>query len=110
MPLRMNLPALEIREPEFEAAHSTAHPFSFLVDCPTGDSLDTWRCLPRCTSGRHWPGLHREAGSSGAADSAEMHEGIHAKSSEQYQARLHSYVADKDRSKCYEQRQICLRG
>jgi hypothetical protein len=44
-PLRPYLSAREIREPDFEATHPTAHPLSFLVDCPTGDSLDTSRCL-----------------------------------------------------------------
>src|SRR5262249_50781589 len=51
IPLRAYLSAREIREPDFEATHPTAHPHSFLVDCPTGDSLPIWRCLAQMYSG-----------------------------------------------------------
>ena len=51
IPLRAYLSAREIREPDFEATHPTAHPLSFLVDCPTGDSLPTWRCLAQMYGG-----------------------------------------------------------
>jgi hypothetical protein len=36
-----------------------------------------------------------------------MREGVHTETPEQYQARLNSYVADKD-PKCNEQRQMRL--
>ena len=49
--MRAYLSAREIREPDFEATHPTAHPLSFLVDCPTGDCLPTWRCLAQMYGG-----------------------------------------------------------
>jgi len=50
--LRPYLSARETREPDFETTHLTAHPLSFFVACPTGDSLHAPRCLPRRTARR----------------------------------------------------------